>query len=187
MSAELRFKHHFTCIVSGPTGLGKSSFCIKVLQNLYTLCTEQNFDGGIWCYSERTAVPSQQLATLKGYIKFHKSVPANFDNAQGRPTLIMLDDLLNEVYPKDVSVHFTKGSHHRNISVILITQNLFHQGRNARDISLNAKYLVLLKNVRDKNQFSYLARQVFPEDSDGLYKAYLYATQRPHGYLVLDL
>jgi hypothetical protein len=23
---------------------------------------------------------------------------------------------------------FTKGSHHRNISVVLITQNLFHQG-----------------------------------------------------------
>jgi hypothetical protein len=44
-----------------------------------------------------------------------------------------------------------------------------------------------MKNVRDKNQFTYLARQVFPEDSDGLYKAYLDATQLPHGYLVLDL
>jgi hypothetical protein len=100
--------------------------------------------------------------------------------------LIILDDLLTETYSKDVSVLFTKGSHHRNISVILIAQNLFHQGRNARDI-LNAKYLGLLKNVRDKNQFTYLARQLFPEDSDGLYKAYLDATQRPHGYLLLDL
>jgi hypothetical protein len=68
---------------------------------------------------------------------------------------------------------FTKGSHHRSISVILITQNLFHQGRYCRDISLNATYLVLLKNVRDKHQFAYLARQVFPEYSDSLYKAYL--------------
>ena len=51
---------------------------------------------------------------------------------------------------------------------------------------MNATYLVLLKNVRDKNQFAYLARQVFPEDSDSLYKAYLEATQRPHGYLILD-
>jgi hypothetical protein len=58
-----------------------------------------------------------------------------------------------------------------------------------RDVTLGTYhwYLVLLKNVRDKNQFTYLARQVFPEDSDGLYKAYQDATQRPHGYLVLDL
>jgi ABC-type lipoprotein export system ATPase subunit len=178
MSADLRFKHPFTCILSGSTGSNKSTFCIKLLQNLDTPCTEQNFDGGIvWCYIERTSVPSQQLASLKKNIKFHEGVPANFDNAQGRPTIIILDDLLNEVYSRDVSVLFTKGSHHRNICVILITQNLFHQGRNARHISLSAKYLVLLKNVRGKHQFTYLAGQGFPEESDGLYKAYLDPTQ----------
>jgi hypothetical protein len=41
--------------------------------------------------------------------------------------------------------------------------------------------------VRDKNQFAYLARQVYPEGSSGLYKSYLDATQMPHGYLLLDL
>ena len=81
---------------------------------------------------------------------------------------------------------FTKGGHHRNISVILITQNLFHQGNHCRTISLNAKYIVLLKNTRDKNQFTYLARQVYPEDSAGLYEACLETTKLPHGYLVLD-
>jgi tRNA A37 N6-isopentenylltransferase MiaA len=66
MSDHLRFKHPFTCIVSGPTGSGKSSFCINLLQNLDSLCVEQNFDGGImWCYSQTTVILSQQLATLK--------------------------------------------------------------------------------------------------------------------------
>jgi hypothetical protein len=101
--------------------------------------------------------------------------------------LVVLDDLLNEVYSRDVCDLFTKGSHNRNISVILITQNLFHQGRFSRDISLNAKYIVLFKNVRDKNHFAYLARQVYPEDSNGLYESYLDATRRPHAYLLLDL
>jgi hypothetical protein len=110
-------------------------------------------------------------------------MPENFVNAHGKPTLNVWD----EVYSKDGSVLFTKGSYHRNISVILIPHNLFLQGRNARELSLNTKYLVLLNNVRDKNQFTYLARQVFHVDRDGLYKAYLDATQRPHGYLVLDL
>ena len=55
------------------------------------------------------------------------------------------------------------------------------------DISLNAKYVVLLKNVRDKNRFTHLAGQVFTEDSGGLYGAYLDAKAKPQGYLVLDL
>ena len=100
---------------------------------------------------------------------------------------MILDDLLNDVYSKQVCDMFTRGSHHRNISVILITQNLFHQGRYCNDISLNAHYVVALKNVRDKKQFKYLANQLYPEDSLGLYNTYLYTTPRPHGYLILDL
>jgi hypothetical protein len=92
----------------------------------------------------------------------------DFENERGEPRLFILDDLLKDVYSRQVCDLFTKGSHHRNISVILITQNLFHRGRYCRDISLNATYLVLLKNVRDKTQFAYLARQMYPEDSDSL-------------------
>jgi hypothetical protein len=54
------------------------------------------------------------------------------------------------------------------------------------DISLNAKYLVF-KNVRNNNQFAYLARQANPEDSNGLYESYLDAMRRPHGYLLFAL
>ena len=95
-------------------------------------------------------------------------MPDNFANAGSKPCLIILDDLLNEVYSKEVCHLFTKGSHHRNINVILITENLFHQAKCCKDISLNAKYIVLLKNTRDKNQFKHLVRQVYPEDSAGL-------------------
>ena len=154
--------------------------------NISILCTEPDFSGGIiWCYSEKSAVPREKLTPLHKNVSFHEGVPQNFGNEHGKPCLIILDDLLNEVYSKNVCDLFTKGSHHRNTSVILITQNLFHQGRFCRDISLNAKYLVALKDVRDKNQFQYLARQVHPEDSDSLYKAYLEATERAHGYLIL--
>jgi hypothetical protein len=187
MAADIRFKHPFTCIVSGPSGSGKSSFTLRLLQHLDSLCTEPNFSGGIiWCYSEKSAVPRDKLTSLHKNVSIHEGVPQNFGDDRGRPCLIILDDLLNEVYSKDVCDLFTKGSHHRNISVILITQNLFHQGRFCRDISLNAKYSVALKNVRDKSQFQYLARQVHPEDSDSLYKSYLEATERAHGYLILD-
>ena len=56
-----------------------------------------------------------------------------------------------------------------------------------RDISLNAHYIVAFKNVRDKKQFMFLASQVYPEVSLGLYKPYLDATKEPYGYLPFDL
>jgi len=182
MSDDLKF----SCIVSGPSGSGKSSFCIRFLQNLDYLCTEGTFAGGIvWCYGEKSAVPSRHQ--LPANVRFYEGVPEDFGSANGEPCLVILDDLLNDVYSKQVCELFTRGSHRRNISVILITQNLFHQGRFCRDISLNAHFIVALKNVRDKKQFMYLASQVYPEDSIGLYNDYLDATQEPHGYLLLYL
>jgi uridine kinase len=72
---EIKFKAPFTGTISGPSGSGKSSFCIRLLQILKSLCTESRFDGGItWCYSEKTAVPS-----LKN-VRYHEGVPENFDN-----------------------------------------------------------------------------------------------------------
>jgi hypothetical protein len=114
-------------------------------------------------------------------------VPEEFENEGGKPALIILDDLLTELYSAKVCTLFTKGCHHRNISVILITQNLFYQGRYCRDISLNTKYLVFLKNTRVKQQFSQLALQVYPENSKSLYDSYLDATEKAHGYLLLAL
>jgi hypothetical protein len=45
MASDIRFQNPFTCIIGGPTG--KSTFCIRFLQNLDTLCTEPDFPGGI--------------------------------------------------------------------------------------------------------------------------------------------
>jgi len=101
----------------------------------------------MWCYSEKTAVPERQQ--LPSNTTYQEGVAENFGGGGGKPCLVFLDDLLNDVYSKQVCDLFTRGNHHRNI-VILITQNLFHQGRYCRDISLNAHYLVALKNIRDK-------------------------------------
>jgi predicted ABC-type ATPase len=66
ISNDYRVWNPFTLIISGPKGSGKSSFCIKSLQNLDSVCSERDFDGGIiWCYSEKNAVPAQQLAGLR--------------------------------------------------------------------------------------------------------------------------
>ena len=109
------------------------------MQNNEELCSEPDFSCGIiWYYSEISAIPYELLAG-KEHARFHEGVPTDFKNCGEKPSLVILDDVLNDDYLKDVCDVFTKDSHRRNISVILITQNLFHQGKYFRDISLNAK------------------------------------------------
>jgi hypothetical protein len=151
------------------------------------VCTELKFPAGILrCYGEKNAKPTLRSVAGKR-IQYYEGVPEDSKKDGGRHVLIILDDMLTQVYSEEVCTLFTKGCHHRNISVILITQNLFHQGPYCGDISFNTKYLVLLKNTRDKQQFSHLARQVYPENSKSLYDSYLDATEKAHSYLLLDL
>ena len=83
---------------------------------------------------------------------------------------------------------FTKKSHHRNISVMYIEQNLFHKGKNHRTISLNAHYMVLFKNPRDESQIYSIAQQMFPRNSTYMLVAFTAATsEKPHGYLLIDM
>jgi hypothetical protein len=47
--------------------------------------------------------------------------------------------------------------------------------------------MVLFKNPRDEGQFEDLARQMYPNDSKFAIEAFKDATERPFGYLLLDL
>ena len=136
-------------MLSAPSISGKSSFSIRFLHHLETLCTERTFDCGfIWSYSVVSDVPPRHLGWTKN-VRFKMGVPAYFNNTQGRPCLVILNDLVIDVFSKDVFDLFTKGSHHSYISVILITQNLFQQGRFCRDICAKLKQYIVIEKLRD--------------------------------------
>jgi septin family protein len=144
-------QHSFTLIVAGPSARGKTTFVIRLLECREQLCNIV-YENTVCCHSENNA-PHH----LKNF-SFVKGVP-EFDNPENLPTLFVLDNSMDSAYSSKVSELFTKGSHHRNISLILITQNLFHQGPSSRDISLNSKNIEF-KNPRDKTQIVHLPRQV---------------------------
>jgi ABC-type phosphate transport system ATPase subunit len=140
----LKLQHPFTFIVAGPTFCGKSTFVTIFIECRDKLC-DISFEKIMWCHSEDTAPHHLQN------VSFFKGIPS-FNNPDNIPTLFVLDDLMSIAYSKKVSDLFNKRSHHRNISLILITQNLFHQGMSSRDISLYSKYITVFKNPRDKTQ-----------------------------------
>ena len=47
---------------------------------------------------------------------------------------------------------------HDNLSVIYLTQNLFH--KNQRALNLNFDYMVIFKSPPDNSQFATIARQI---------------------------
>lgn len=185
---ETKWLHPWTAIVSGPSGAGKTVFIQKFLHNLPFL-TDTVFERIVIYYTEWQNA-YKQLRCKDIAVEFREGLPQSDDFRDARrPKLVILDDLMHESSSGDQSiVHlFTRGSHHRNLSVFFLTQNLFHQGRGQRDISLNAGYIVIFKNPRDRAQIQHLARQVCPENPLFLREAYRDATNRAHGYLVIDL
>jgi len=103
-----------------------------------------------------------------------------------RDALIFCDDQMLDVDVK-LAHAFTRGSHHRQNSVLLIVQNFFNKNKHMRTISLNAQYLVFFKLPRDVSQFTHLARQMFPDSLRHALESYKNATQQPYSYLLLDL
>ena len=126
-------------------------------------------------------------------IEFVKGIPESLENdtyldVLNIRNLIVIDDQMIEAGKDNRIVNlFTKGSHHRNLSVIYIVQNLFHQGKGNRSISLNSHYLVLFKNPRNKLQILTLAKQMYPSETAWFIKEYEEAVRRPYGYLFVDL
>jgi len=108
-----------------------------------------------------------------------------FDFDGREPVLLVIDDLMNEVDDSVVNL-FTKGFHHRNVSVVLMVQNAFYKNKHVRTISLNTHYMVLFKNSRDASHFSSLARQIYSNNCNFTVEAYKDATQEPFSYLMLN-
>ena len=129
--------------------------------------------------------------------EMERNVP-NFTSKQGLPSseeideftadrchkLIVIDDLMHKVtQDKEMELLFTQGTHHRCVSVILITQNLYPGGKHARTIALNTWYTVLMKNLRDVSQVDILDRQL---RGKAFMKAYEDAVGSKEGYLIVD-
>jgi len=174
-----RLQHPFTCIVAGPTGCGKTEFVKRLIANRVAVF-DQPPEYILWCYGEYQPLYASIEADFVEGLPDLDSIDAQKRN------LIVLDDLLMETDDR-VAKLFTKVSHHRNTSIVYITQNLFQQNKVNRTISLNAHYMVLFKNPRDVSQVTHLAKQMYPGHVKFMQEAFKDATEKPYGYLLVDL
>lgn len=182
------FCHPFTCVIAGPTQSGKTIFVRKLLKAPH-LYIDKAPEKIVWCYGvfDETQIDSIKNGS-KNEIEFIEGLPEMDMFSPNKQNLLILDDLMGDAGKnREVADLFTKGCHHKNISVILILQNLFHNAPIMRDIHTSSNYLVIFKNPRDSAQISFLERQCFPHWKKYLVQSYFHACSRPHGYLLIDL
>jgi hypothetical protein len=125
--------------------------------------------------------PPQRIIWYYGQWNRYEGIPDDIENADSlevsERNLIVLNDLVAQSdKDKRTADLFTKGSHHQNLSVIYIVQNIFHQGKEMRNVSLNAHYIMLFKSPRDKQQISMLARQINTGIMQKFMRSYEHAT-----------
>ena len=82
---------------------------------------------------------------------------------------------------------FTKHSHHQNITVLHLCQDMFKPGKYAKSISRNAHYIVAFKNLRDQLGMKNLLLEAFATCWQDMMDVYRRVTERPFGYTILDL
>ena len=185
---DTRLKHPFPMLVAGPTSSGKSHFVKRLLEGGEE--TIQNPpDRIIWCYGIDQQLYHEMQETMPN-ISFVEGIPNDLETSLDPSVrnVIVLDDMMQELSrnPRIANL-FTKGSHHLNLSVIFIVQNLFHKGKELRDISLNCHYLVIFKSPRDNSQIIHLAKQMHPGNVKFVQESFIDATAKPYGYLLCDL
>lgn len=120
------------------------------------------------------------------FIKFINGIPDDDEEIVTDPIiphLIVFDAMLGDKDEVKIKLWFTRKGHHRNASVIYITQNMFQQSKASRTISFNAHYMILFQNTRDKGKIKVLEHQI---QIPHLLPAYQDAISEPHGYLVID-
>jgi hypothetical protein len=172
-------------IVSGPTSCGKTFLVYKLLKNGRIDPPPQRI---IWLYKRWQPLYDIIGATVR--VKFVQGIPLDLENDRYLDpkirNLIVLDDLMSTAN-KDSRITdlFTEGSHHRNLSVIAINQNLY-QSKDPTQ-RRNCHYLALFNNPIDKQQVLTLARQMYPENTRHFMNYFERATHRPFGHLMVDL
>ena len=197
-SIQVPLRHPTTVLSAGPTGCGKTQFLLKLIAEGGIQPPPQRIVCvyGEWqpAYDELRKIAAKLGANIQFVHNPDSDAMAQLYesfNTHTRNLLIIDDQMANSQIKSDqgssITKLFAQGSHHRNLTIIYIVQNIFNQSKEMRNVNLNSHYLVLFKNPRDKTQARTLGQQMYPSNPGFLLTAYEDAVKQRYGYLLVDL
>ena len=181
------FAHPFTMCISSASKGGKTFFTNQLLRSDLIQPRPERI---LYVY-KRWQPLYQDIKDRLPHVEFVQGVPTNIDNDDFFNTssrnLIILDDQMSATSGSShVSNLFTEGSHHRNLSVINLTQNLFPPGKHSTTQRRNTDYFILFKSPMGQDQVRILGRFMYPGRLREFLDVYQSATHPRYGYLVID-
>ena len=173
--------------LTGSSGSGKTTFLYRVLREKDQLFSDPP-KKILYCHGVYQNMFDSMERDLD--IEFVEGIPSEEkieEFANGESRCIVLDDLMTDVVEsKHIQHLFTRGSHHKNLTVVYLNQNMYCQGKFARTLAINTQYLVIFKSPRDCSQLGVLGRQIGVGRS--ITEAYLdIMSNQNYGYLLVDL
>lgn len=175
--------------VVAPSSSGKTVLVKKILKQADGVFTIPPVKI-LFCYSVDQPIYDEMKKEITN-IEFHKGFPImdtlmEWGAIPGHK-IVVLDDLMMDAADSPEIAHLmTVGSHHYQITVIHILQNLFVKGKSMRTASLNCHYFILMANKRDMLQVAALGRQMFPGQSKFFMESFVSCTSLPHSYILID-
>lgn len=174
--------------MSGGTGSGKTILTRKLIKHHQTVFRNLPKNPKVvWCYGISQKIHRERIANAD--VEYTDGLMDEESIIMKRPQILVIDDLMTEK-ANDAHAHnlFTKLSHHLDMTVIYITQNLYERGQTG--MKRNAHYIFMMRNPSDKSQITTLGRQLYPRRKshlDHFYESYDDATRRKFGYLLIDV
>ena len=187
---EFQFQTPARVFIAGPSGCGKTTRLFQILEwNSLLFDNKEHFDNIFYFYNTWNKDFDKYGHLVTEFINEYPSIPLieekcnSFKEKNG--SVVVIDDFGSQL-KGDIVEFFTVKSHHLNISVFFLHQNLFPRQSFARDITLNTTDTIIFKNPRDPSQIRHFATQFKPGKSGCLVEAYNKATTEPYSYLWIN-
>ena len=179
---SLKYNIPFSMIVAGQSFCGKSYWVFQMIENLDNIFTHK-VSKIYYLYSEYQDI----FDKYKDRVSFTSDVSI-LDIEPDENTLLIIDDLMDELSNSNqIRDLFTKKIHHRNISVILILQNIFVQGKVYVTIRNNTCYYIIFDHGANYHSLEIFAQRFQGKHKNKYFeKSYEDCMKTPYSPLLID-
>ena len=181
---DVRLKENFKLFISGPSRSGKTVFIQKLLQNIDVFTKSPP---KIITLVYKVLQPIYYDMNLDHLVQDGGDLKQRLlQIANNNPMLVIFDDMINSESLSELANLFVVDGRHLNLSMVFISQKMFVNNDDFRQISQNCDYYVVFKNPRNAQEIRNLASQMTPGKME-LISYFTEATQQPYSYLFINL
>lgn len=183
---KLGISDSFSLVLSGVSGCGKTNKAVEILLRAEEVVKFPFSKIVVFCNNYQEIYQSLRAKYSVVYVdtieKAEKELEEN--------CVLLIDDKLCDIEKTGalntfVTELFVRRVHHEKITVLLLLQCLF--SKNLRTIFNNATYLLIGKYIKDRSSIIHFGKQFCPHNPRFMQESYEFATQKPFGFLFVDL